>query len=199
MNWTRVSSFALCLCALTLAALALTSAAPQGGAGRTKNSSRVERGRYLAMVCGCGDCHTPGSMYGQPDFDRQLSGSELGWQGPWGVTYPRNLTPDRETGIGAWTEAQIMRALRSGVRPDSSTLLPPMPWQTYAAMSDEDAAAIAAFLKSLKPIQHHVPDRLPPGQQAAGGALVFPPPPVWDVPKTPPVNETMPPAGADKK
>ena len=193
-NWTRVTGISLALCVLALAAVALTGAAPPSGTSASKASaSKIERGRYLVMICGCNDCHTPGNLYGQPDFDRQLSGSELGWQGPWGVTYPRNLTPDMETGIGKWTSADIMKTFRSGVRPDGSTLLPPMPWQAYSAMNDEDASAVAAFLKSLKPVHHKAPDRVPPGQAAAPGtALVFPPPPAWDVPKGMAKDETMP-------
>src|SRR5512147_1919372 len=59
----------------------------------------AEHGAYLATVIGCHDCHTPGAFYGQPDFQRALAGSELGWVGPWGTSYARNLTPDQETGI----------------------------------------------------------------------------------------------------
>jgi hypothetical protein len=109
-----------------------------------------------------------------------FSGSELGWEGPWGVTYPRNLTPHPETGIGSWTEDDIVTAFRQGHRPDRSPILPPMPWPAFAHMNDEDAYALAAFLKSLPPIDHKVPDRQPPGAVATGARLTFPPPPAWD-------------------
>ena len=56
--------------------------------------ARVELGKHLAVVTGCTDCHTPGTFYGAPDHARELSGSELGWTGPWGTTSPSNLTPD---------------------------------------------------------------------------------------------------------
>jgi mono/diheme cytochrome c family protein len=146
---------------------------------------QVARGNYLAFTNGCVDCHTPGALYGAPDFERQLSGSELGWQGEFGVTFGRNLTPDEETGIGSWSEVEIAGAIRTGVRPDGSALLPPMPWPNYSRMTDEDAYAIAAYLKSLPPIQHQVPAAVPPGETPPEGTalLTFPPPPAWDVPR----------------
>src|SRR5262245_14229219 len=61
---------------------------------------KVARGRRVSYTSGCQDCHTPGTFYGATDTTRTLSGTELGWAGPWGVSYPRNLTPDMETGIG---------------------------------------------------------------------------------------------------
>lgn len=141
----------------------------------------VKRGGYLVVVAGCDDCHTPGTFYGAPDHSRRLSGSELGWKGPWGTSYPRNLTPDRETGLGSWSEHDIVKALRTGMRPDGRVLLPPMPWPNYAQMSDADAYAIAAFLKSLPPIAHTPPSISPPDTPSQGAALVLPPAPAWDV------------------
>jgi len=126
-----------------------------------------------------------------------LSGSELGWEGPWGVTYPRNLTTDAETGIGSWTEEQIVTAFRTGQRPDKSPLLPPMPWPAYAHMSDDDAYALAAYIKSLPPIRHQAPDRLPPGK-GKGPRLSFPPPPAWDAQNLPPPPGAAAPASAGK-
>ena len=145
----------------------------------------AERGAYLATVIGCHDCHTPGAMYGQPDFERALAGSELGWTGPWGTSYPRNLTPDQETGIGVWSEDDIVRALQTGKRPDGSDLRPPMPWPDLAHLTPRDVHSIAKYLKSLVPVNHKVPDALPPGQKPKGAALTFPPPPAWDAPKAP--------------
>lgn len=149
---------------------------------------KIERGEYLTWLGGCNDCHTPGTFYGAPDMERKFSGSELGWTGPWGTTYPRNITPDSATGIGAWSEDDIVKALRTGQRADGSEVLPPMPWPMYAHLTDEDAYAIAAFLKSIPPVSHRVPDKLPPGQSAAG-AIVIPPPTAWDAPRTPPAGQ----------
>ena len=168
---------AVCLAA-SVAAFAFIAAAPSK---KPAGAGKVKRGEYLATVMGCNDCHTPGAMYGQPDFSRALSGSELGWQGPWGTSYARNLTPDKETGIGTWTEAQIVTAIRTGVRPDKRMLNPPMPWQDFARLSDEDAHAIAAYLMSLPAVSHKAPGPIPPGQKVEGSVIVLPPPPAWDM------------------
>jgi mono/diheme cytochrome c family protein len=146
----------------------------------------VQRGAYLSFVGGCQDCHTPGTFYGAADTTRTLSGSELGWQGPWGVTYARNLTPDAETGIGSWTEADIEKALRQGQRPDGSPILPPMPWPNYARMTAEDMRALVSYLKSLPPVSHRVPDGVPPGGKPQTPVLSFPNPPAWDAQNLPP-------------
>lgn len=169
--------------ALLAAVAAGATTALAGQAAKKDHASRVERGRYLSIIAACNDCHTPGTFYGAPDYDRTLSGSELGWIGPWGVSFPRNLTPDVETGIGSWTERQIVDALRTGMRPDGSVLLPPMPWPMYTALSDEDAFAIAAYLKSLAPVKHRTPDAVPPGVAYDGPVLRFPAPPAWDAPR----------------
>ena len=165
----------------TKSTVAAKSAAAKGGS----KASRIERGEYLVTIMGCGDCHTPGTLFGDPDFSRKLSGSELGWQGPWGVTYARNLTPDMENGLGYWSESDIVNAIRTGQRPDGSVLLPPMPWQDFSRLTDDDAHAVAAYLQSLPGVSHKVPDRVPPGQQASGSILVFPPPSAWDAPRNP--------------
>jgi len=174
-----------------IGALAAVSCTTQQPAAGMTAAEKLARGEQLSWTSGCNDCHTPGSLYGAPDTTRMLSGSELGWEGPWGVTYPRNLTPDMATGIGSWSEADIVAAIRAGHRPDKSPILPPMPWTTFAYLSDEDAFALAAFIKSLPPIAHKLPDRVPPGGKATGPRLTFPPPPEWDARNLPP-----PPAGA---
>lgn len=143
----------------------------------------VSRGEYLVLVGGCDDCHTPGYLYGAPDMTRRLSGSEVPWGGPWGVTYGRNLTSDPETGLGKWTADDIYRVLRHGSRPDGSVLLPPMPWQRFAHMKEEDVRAIAAYLKTLPPVNHAMPPTLLPGTPHPLGTVVMGPPSAWDVPR----------------
>ena len=119
---------------------------------------KVGRGEYLATIMDCGGCHTPGVFLGKPDAGRALAGSEVGFQIPGlGVFYPPNLTPDPETGLGTWTEAQIVEAVRSGLRPDGRMLAPAMPYRHYARLTDDDAYALAAYLKSLKPVRNAVP------------------------------------------
>jgi mono/diheme cytochrome c family protein len=181
MRWTRCVAMLGGAAALGAAAF-VVSCATNAKKPEMSAADKIARGKLMATIAGCGDCHTPGSLYGGPDTTRLLSGSELGWAGPWGVTYPRNLTPDQATGIGSWTEEQIVTAFRTGHKPDGSPILPPMPWPDLAFMPDEDAYAIAAYLKSIPAVSHKAPDRLPPGAPVTGAALVFPPPPAWDTP-----------------
>ncbi len=141
---------------------------------------KIARGRQISYTSACHDCHTPGGIYGVPDTTRMLSGSEMGWEGPWGVSFPRNLSPDMETGIGSWTEEQIVTAVRTGIRPDKTPLMPPMPWPMYSHMSDEDAYALAAFLKSIPAVNHKSPNHIAPGAPVTAARATFPPPPAWD-------------------
>ncbi len=159
-------------------------AAAQGGSVKA-DPALIARGRYLAQIMSCGDCHTPGTFYGEPDSARAFSGSEMGWKGPWGVRYAANLTPDLETGIGYWTAAELAQTLRTGKRPDGSEIGPPMPMANIMQLSSEDAAAIARFLTSLKPVHHEVPPALKPGGAAKGPVLEFPAPSAWDAPRPP--------------
>ena len=116
------------------------------------------RGEYLAKIMDCGGCHTPGALIGKPDQARALAGSEIGFQVPGlGIFYPPNLTSDRETGLGKWSEADIVRAVRTGERPDGRILAPVMPWHSYAALTDGDARALAGYLKGLPVVSRAVP------------------------------------------
>lgn len=181
MHWMRWTAVAAGIAVAGAGTLALTPSTPAAKADR----KLIERGAYLVSFGGCGDCHTPGGLYGAPDNDRRLSGSDLGWRGPWGVSYASNLTPDPETGLGSWTETQIVTALKTGMRPDGSALLPPMPWPNFGHLTDDDFRAIAAYLKSIPPVKHRKPATVPPDQAAnATGPIVdIPPPPAWDAPK----------------
>ena len=134
---------------LALAALALTGAA--------RAETPLERGTYLMhSIVACGNCHTPKGP------DGELPGMELaGWDGfernPAFDANAPNITPDRETGIGAWTDAQIITAIREGKRPDGTIIGPPMPFGLYRGISDSDAAAIVAYLRAVKPVRNKVP------------------------------------------
>jgi mono/diheme cytochrome c family protein len=149
---------------------------------------RLARGQYLVSFAGCHDCHTPGYFFGRPDANRPLSGSDVGFHVPgMGTFYGPNLTSDPETGLGNWTEAQIVTAIRTGVRPDGRVLSPIMPWMSLAGLSDADAGAIAGYLKSLLPIKNDRevgplgPDETPPAPYMAilapGTRPPAPPPP----------------------
>src|SRR5262249_29138378 len=82
----------------------------------TAAMDQVERGKYLVSFGACNDCHTPGYLLGKPDMARFLAGSDVGLEAPGlGTFVGRNLTPDKETGIGDWTKEQIVTALQTGV------------------------------------------------------------------------------------
>jgi len=118
--------------------------------------TRLERGAYLVNSLGaCGNCHTPRDAKNQPVAGMELAGGREFDIEIAHIVGP-NITPDKETGIGEWTEGQIVSALRNGKRPDGSILGPPMPVEMYRNLSDRDAEAIAAYLKSLKPVSHKV-------------------------------------------
>ncbi len=187
MTWTRWTGTALAVVTVAAGAVSLSCTNNPPGAPA---EDPLALGARIVYTSGCVDCHTPGTFYGVPDTTRFLSGSELGWQVPWGVTYPRNLTPDSATGIGAWTEEQIVVAIREGRRPDGSPLLPPMPWPMYAHLTDEDAFAVAKYLKSIPPIVHEMPKQQKPGEVPNRPVLTFPGPPEWDARNLPPPPAT---------
>ncbi len=184
MTWTRWTAVGMTI--VTLAAGAISLSCSSNSPTTVATEDPVARGARVVYTSGCMDCHTPGSLYGMPDTTRMLSGSELGWQGPWGISFPRNLTPDSATGIGSWTAEQIVTAIREGRRPDGTALLPPMPWPMYSHLTDEDARAVAAYLKSLPPIVHEMPKVQPPGELPKRPVLAFPAPPEWDGRNLPP-------------
>ncbi|MGA8398400.1 MAG: c-type cytochrome, partial [Stellaceae bacterium] len=143
----------------------------------------VERGKYIATIGGCLDCHTPGYFLGKPDMTRYLGGSDVGFKvGDLGIFVGPNLTPDKETGLGSWTDAQIAAALTTGVRPDGRILAPIMPWRALAHLSKPDLAALVAYLRSLPPVSHKVPGPFGPNDK----------PPVF-------VMQLVPPDGAAAK
>jgi len=127
----------------------------------------LARGEYLSQIMDCGGCHTPGALAGKPDAAMHLAGSTIGFEVPGlAIVYPPNLTPDPETGLGRWSEEDIIRAVRQGVRPDGRQLIPVMPYPSYSALTDADAAALAAYLKSMKPIRHAAPPMTKAGDPA---------------------------------
>ena len=151
------------LSAVALAALALS--------GCVDRQAQIARGKYLVSVIGCADCHTPGGSTGKPDLSRFMGGGDAQIEVTGiGVFTPPNLTPDKATGLGKWSEDQIVTAMTTGVIPDGRILSPAMPWQDFAHLTKDDAHAIAAYLKSLQPVSRATP---PPGapKPAAPGVL----------------------------
>ena len=187
-----VSGIVFLAAALGLIGLAsCTAKAPEsGGTAATPaamtQEQKIARGKYLVVIQNCIDCHTPGVFYNAPDTTRWMSGSDIGWMGPWGTTYAANLTPDMETGIGSYSEDDIVNVFRHGIKKSGAPVLPPMPWPNQTHLTDEDAYSIAAYLKSLPPIVHKVPALVPPGKNPGGSLFIFPPPPAWDAKNLPP-------------
>lgn len=142
--------------------------------------AQLDRGRYLVGLLGCGSCHTDGSLVGDPNASRLLAGSSTGiaYTSPFidsdpGVVYPANLTPDMETGLGAWTMERLVTMIRVGTTEHSASSIPVMPWPAYASITNEDALAIAAYLKSLAPVRHRVPANVAPGDTAPAPYVHF--------------------------
>lgn len=135
-----------------------------------ESDDETVRGRYLVELLGCGTCHTDGALVGLPRMDRWLAGSHVGiaYSNPLqtenpGVLFPRNLTPDKETGLGRWTDAEIAGMVRTGAGRHGRIAAPVMPWPAYAKLSDKDVGAIVVYLRSLPPIANKIPDAVPPG------------------------------------
>ncbi|MCG8412817.1 MAG: hypothetical protein MI746_01245 [Pseudomonadales bacterium] len=147
-------------------------ATPEPQPSPTYSVEQLARGRYLVGLLGCGSCHTDGALVGAPNPDRLLAGSSTGiaYTSPFvdenpGVVYPANLTPDMETGLGLWTMERLVTMIRVGTTEHSASSLPVMPWPAYAAITYDDALSIAAYLKSLTPVSHQIPNNVQEGQQ----------------------------------
>ena len=146
--------------------------APAAARVAPENREAVERGRYLVELLGCGSCHTEGALIGEPRMDRWLAGSSVGvaYTNPMefrfpGVVFPPNITPDEETGIGRWSDRQILAAVRAGAGRHGQNRILVMPWQGYSKLTTDDAMAIVGYLKSLEPIQNPLPENVPPGRR----------------------------------
>jgi mono/diheme cytochrome c family protein len=135
----------------------------------------LARGRYLANAMLCALCHTPvGAGDGAYDPRYFLAGGMRVSAYPWGVWYSRNLTPDPDTGLGRWSEAEIVGAITRGVARDGRRLDPmAMPWPWFSRLTPDDALAIATYLKALPPVRNDVPaPRTIPAGERVGGKLL---------------------------
>ena len=172
--------------------MARSASASPAAAAKAPDAAQIAKGEHLVAIAACNDCHTPkifGPQGPSPDPAKLLSGHPRGsqlppvppnvlgpegwgaigsndftaWAGPWGVSFAINLTPDLDTGIGSWNEAMFIKALRTGKHMgEGRPILPPMPWDFYNKISDDEMKAIFAYLKSPKPISNVVPDPIPP-------------------------------------
>jgi mono/diheme cytochrome c family protein len=168
-------------------------------AAAVSRANPVARGEFLVRQGACHDCHTPTKMGPngpELDFSRMLSGhpeaagipplvqfpegsawvaafstSGTAVSGPWGISFTRNLTPDKETGLGAWTADEFVATIKSGRKQGRGReLLPPMPWPQYMSLPEEDLKAIFAYLQSIPAIKNKVPDPVPPPPPPAAPA-----------------------------
>jgi len=185
-------SYAVLAVSLFVSAAALSPLSATGGDPSKADpaAERLARGKYLVTVAGCNDCHTPwkvGPDGPEPDMGRMLSGhpeqldmppapklpegpwlvnvgaTNTAWSGPWGVSFTANLTPDRETGLGKWTQRNFTDAIRTGRHMGRGRpILPPMPIRMYKNFTDADLEAIFAYLQSIPAVKNHVPEPLPP-------------------------------------
>jgi cytochrome c553 len=154
----------------------------QSSSAPSDSSAKIARGKYLMTIGACNDCHSPKLDPQQhPDPKRPFSGRPqttqapsqnpgeihasldlTAWAGPWGVSYGANLTPDPETGIKKrYTEAAFIKTLRTGKKPEGEDLLPPMPWELYKVLSDDDIKAIYAYLQTIPAIRNNVKSAAP--------------------------------------
>lgn len=153
-------------------------------------AARIERGAYLVRTMGCNDCHTPwknGPNGPEMDMSRALTGhpaslvmppaptlpegpwvgsmsaTNTAWAGPWGVSFTANLTPDKETGLGLWTEEMFIATMRTGRHQGKGrAILPPMPYFVVGALNDEDIKSLFAYLQSLPAVHNAVPQPIDP-------------------------------------
>ena len=148
---------------MKIAALVLAAANGLAWAGQADD---VRHGRYLIRTSGCNDCHTPGYMQkdGQVAESEWLTGDAMGWQGPWGTTYPANL----RLLVQQMDEAAWLARARQPMRP-------PMPAPSLRAMSDDDLRAIYRYVRSLGPKGQMAPAYVPPGGKVATPYLDFTP------------------------
>lgn len=150
---------------VAVAAIGTSAAQPQAGKG---SAADVQRGRYIVQIAACNDCHTHGYPEADGKVDEKLwmTGSSLGFRGPWGTTYPANLRLVVQT----MTEQQWMTYARQARRP-------PMPWFNLRDMNDRDVRALYRYLRHVGPAGAPAPDYVPPDREPKGPFILFPAPP----------------------
>ena len=150
----RRSSILACIAAALVGAITTASA---------QTASPLERGRYLVTtILACGNCHTPKDAEGRPIAGKELAGGGVGFDIPPYAGVAANITPDRETGIGAWSDAEIKRAITHGERPAKGPLAgkplgAPMAANFFKAMLPSDLDAVVVYLRSLPPVRNALP------------------------------------------
>ena len=185
--------FGLAVFGFIAAAVPAVLSATDSPASPQANKPNVEHGAYLVRTMLCNDCHTPwtvGPKGPEPDMSRALTGhpqdlklppppqlpdgpwvtvaaaSMTAWSGPWGISYTANLTPDKETGLGDWTEEMFIKTMRTGLHQGKGRqVLPPMPWRMIGELTDSDLRDLFGYLQSLPPVKNRVPAPVDPTEQ----------------------------------
>lgn len=173
-----MKKFVAFIISLCLAFAVLLGAAQTVSAGPAPQEDIIARGKYIAQIAGCIDCHSPyKEEYNQPpqdwsmeqlqiiafdgakaaDPDKLLAGGRPFDLGPLGVVFTKNITPDEATGIGSWSEEQIKIAIKTGLDKDGKTLFPVMPYHVFNGMADDDLNAVVVYIKSVAPVENQVP------------------------------------------
>ena len=177
---------------LSTASLKADGAGGAGPESKAGKAAQVARGKYLVDIMGCHDCHTPmklgpngpewditRALSGHPEdapalppanlpagYMAAIGGTFTSFSGPWGTSFTKNLTPDKETGLGDWTVEEFIATMKTGrERGKGRPVLPPMPVQNLKALSDSDIRALFAYLQSLPAIKNRTPQPLEPGDQ----------------------------------
>jgi len=133
--------------AMVALALAAVASSLAGDGARAEEPGGIERGAYLFAAGGCAGCHTDKASGGR------VGAGGRGLKTPFGTFYGPNITPDPQTGIGSWSEADFKAALRSGRAADGSNLFPAFPYTSFTFMRDEDIGYLWAYLRSLPPVR----------------------------------------------
>ena len=137
--------------------------------GRRRNA--LERGEYLVnAVMGCDGCHSTPNTPPGPSPGR-FGGGPQTWDTPWYTVKGTNITPDPETGIGKWSDDEIKRLMREGIRPDGRPISTQMPFLSYKSMQERDLDAVVAYIKTVPPLRREVP---PPTYKAELAGRAYP-------------------------
>src|SRR5690349_5054388 len=189
--WTTAIIAAAVILTAVISTASLDAACGAGAPAQDK-TAQIARGEYLVEIMGCHDCHTPmklGPNGPEQDRSRALSGHPenapmpaavnppngylamigatfTSFTGPWGTSFTRNLTPDKETGLGDWTVEEFIATMKTGrERGKGRPVLPPMPVQNLKALSDSDIRALFAYLQSIPAIKNRIPQPIEPVDQ----------------------------------
>jgi mono/diheme cytochrome c family protein len=165
--FTFPSSRHIAVAVFVAGSMSFGSAGAQQADNKTSTAD-IQRGRYLVRITGCNDCHTPGypESGGKTDEKLWLTGSPLGWRGPWGTSYASNL----RLVLQNLSEAQWLKHARNEWRP-------PMPWFNLREMSDADLRAMYRYIRHLGPAGEPAPAYVPPDRTPKQPYVQFPPPP----------------------